>query len=409
MLERRNHRKGSISVFLVLVLGSMILLAFAVHEAAVRATARSAGEAALVLAARSVLSEYDKPLFERYGILAFRGSPEDLRDGLRHYAAATLESSPYYHLEGLRAESGDYALILPDAFESAVLEWIPVVLAGMAESALGAPEADKGVPGPAGTCEDRVLKNRSVSGSLPSRGAPDPGGILGRLKDIKNSWQDAFRKGTDNFLVNQYIDRYFSSAANPPGEGETFFRNEVEYILEGRLSDRQNRVEYRGELLVLRNAVNAVFLVTDAVKMSQLAAAAQLLTPGPEAFLTQIVLAEAWALAEAENDILLLEHGCKVPFVKTAESWAVDLDSVLSGTSRGYIDTHCASGLDYRGYLQLFLFFMDRETKLYRMMDLIQLNLQGGNDRSFLIREHQTGVYYESEVNGVVVRGQGGY
>lgn len=229
------------------------------------------------------------------------------------------------------------------------------------------------------------------------------------LADIRNAWPDAFREGTDNFLVNQYIDCYFSSAANPPGDGETFFRNEVEYILEGRLSDRQNRVEYQGKLLILRNAVNAVFLATDAVKMSQLAAAAQLLTPGPEAFLTQIALAEAWALAEAENDILLLEHGGKVPFVKTAESWAVDLESILSGRGQGYIDTHCKTGLDYQGYLQLFLFFMDRETKLYRMMDLIQINLQGVSDRSFLIREHQTGVCYETEVNGMVVRGEGGY
>lgn len=408
-MGKRSHKKGSISVFLVLVLGSMVLLASAAHEAAVRATARSAGESALVLAGRSVLSEYDKPLFERYGILAFRGSPEDLRDGLAHYASATLDSTPYYHLEELRASGGNYALGLPDAFEAAVLEWMPVVLAKIAESGFGAPEANVAVPGPAGTSKDRILKNRSISGSLPSAGAPDPGGIWGRLKEIKGSWQDAFRDGTDNFLVNQYIGCYFASAANPPGEGETFFSNEVEYILEGRLSDRQNRVEYQGELLVLRNAVNAVFLATDAVKMSQLAAAAQLLTPGPEALLTQIALAEVWALAEAENDILLLEHGRKVPFVKTGASWAVDLDSVLSGTGQGYIDTHCTSGLDYGGYLQLFLFFMDRETKLYRMMDLIQLNLQGGSDRSFLIREHQTGVCYESEINGMLIRGEGGY
>lgn len=408
-MAKGTHKRGSISVFLVLVLGSMVLLAFAVHEAAVRATARSAGECTMVLAARSVLSEYDKPLFERYGLLAFRGSPEDLSDMLAHYAVITLESTPYYHLEELRAAGGAYALVMPDAFEAAVLDWTPVVLAKKAASVLAEPEADAAAPGPAGTSEDRILKNLSISGSLPSVGAPDQGGIWGKLTDIKNSWQNAFREGTENFLVNQYIDLYFGNAANPPGQGTTFFNNEVEYILEGRLSDRQNRMEYQGELLILRNAVNAVFLATDPVRMSQLAAAAQLLTPGPEALITQIILAEAWALAEARNDILLLEHGRKVPFLKTADCWAVDLDSILSGTGAGYIDTHASAGLDYRGYLQLFLFFMDRETKLYRMMDLIQINLQGSSDKSFLIREHQTGVCYEAEINGMPVRGEGGY
>ena len=94
-MPHRSHRKGSIGVFLVMILGAMVLLAYAVHEAAVRSAARSAGEGTMVLATRSVLSEYDQALFGRYGLLAFRGSPPEISESLMHYAATTLDSTPY--------------------------------------------------------------------------------------------------------------------------------------------------------------------------------------------------------------------------------------------------------------------------------------------------------------------------
>ena len=124
------------------------------------------------------------------------------------------------------------------------------------------------------------------------------------------------------------------------------------------------------EVMLLRNAVDLPYILTDAKMMAEVTSLAAKLTPGPEAAATEAVLIEAWALAEAENDIEILMRGGKVPFRKTEETWAVSLKNAVKGTA-GYIDTGSKHGLTYQGYLQTFLFFQDDETKTARIMKKI--------------------------------------
>ena len=152
--------------------------------------------------------------------------------------------------------------------------------------------------------------------------------------------------------------------------------------------------------MLLRNAVNMAFLLSDPQKMEEISAAALLIAPGPGALLAEGLIAEAWALAEAENDVRILEHGKKLPVYKTAETWATDLQSVIDGTEEGYIDTSNGTGLAYRDYLQIFLFCMDGTVKSLRVMDLIQINMQGLHDASFLIRDHYLGFDMDVTVRG---------
>lgn len=402
-------KRGTAAVFLAMVLGCMVSLAVIMNQATVLSASRSAGESAMLLSSRSVLTEYDKNLLGRFGLLAFRGTQDDLEAGMRHYAGPIFKGSPYFTMGEIKVSTASYQLSSPDNFEAAVLEQIPVVMAKEAADAIRSNAADKISPGEAGKCPDRMLKNEGVRGSLPSVSHEPTGGTWRNISKSWEDWTDVFRKGTRNYLVNRYIFHYFSDAGNPPDQNTTFFQYEVEYILEGEFSDRDNRKDFMREVLFLRNIINLGFLMADPKKQEILAAAAQLATPGPEAILTQILLAEVWALAESENDLRLLEHGKIVPYLKTGSYWAVDLDSVLEGMPEGYIDTHGEVGLDYRGYLELFLFFMDRETKLVRMMDLIQLDLQGTCDRTFLMQEHQTGFDYEAKINDISIRGSTRY
>ena len=54
----------------------------------------------------------------------------------------------------------------------------------------------------------------------------------------------------------------------------------------------------------------------------------------------------------------------------------------------------------YRDYLQIFLFCMDGTVKSLRVMDLIQINMQGLHDASFLIRDHYLGFDMDVTVRG---------
>jgi hypothetical protein len=142
------------------------------------------------------------------------------------------------------------------------------------------------------------------------------------------------------------------------------------------------------------------FLLSDPQKMEEISAAALLIAPGPGALLAEGLIAEAWALAEAENDVRILEHGKKLPVYKTADTWATDLQSVIDGTEEGYIDISNGTGLAYRDYLQIFLFCMDGTVKSLRVMDLIQINMRKNHDEAFLIQECATGVSVSADANG---------
>jgi hypothetical protein len=48
----------------------------------------------------------------------------------------------------------------------------------------------------------------------------------------------------------------------------------------------------------------------------------------------------------------------------------------------------------------MFLFVEKRALKLGRMMDLMQINIQGRYDRTFLIREHNMGFWVKAEADG---------
>ena len=138
----------------------------------------------------------------------------------------------------------------------------------------------------------------------------------------------------------------------------------------------------------------------DPVKSNEAFLAAQLLTPGPAAAVTQKALLAAWALAESINDYKLLRNGKLVPIRKTASSWAVDLESVIANKADGYIDTGTDQGECYRDYLRLFICAMDRNVRLLRMMDLIQINMRRFYYENFSLREYHGGVQFVLTVNG---------
>lgn len=68
--------------------------------------------------------------------------------------------------------------------------------------------------------------------------------------------------------------------------------------------------------------------------------------------------------------------------------------------SGGYITPVDTSGLSYKEYLGLFLTMTPTETKIKRCKDIIQLNVQGAFDDTFLIKNCYTGLLYGANING---------
>jgi hypothetical protein len=321
------------------------------------------------------------------------------------------DGNPYYRLGEIDIDVTNYRLTNPSVLQDAIVEYtLYLASKGFLEETMkpnqgGGTTTDQPPVYPVG----RTLRNKKVIDSLPSASLSEDPGVLSSAKAALTDWPNAFRNTSKGFVVNQYIMMMFKNALKDISGRETFFNYEAEYILKGRFDDRENKTSFRRDLLLLRNVVNLGIIYTTPEMRQQVVTAAELITPGPAAIATQIIIAEAWALAEAENDVRLLEHGKKVPFHKTSDTWAVDIQSIVEGKSPGYIDTNATSGLDYQGYLQIFLFFQDKNVKLTRIMDLIQINIQGNFDKTFLMSEHQTGLAYDAHINYFTIHGETKY
>ncbi|MBO5994629.1 MAG: hypothetical protein J6Q41_03875, partial [Firmicutes bacterium] len=193
--------------------------------------------------------------------------------------------------------------------------------------------------------------------------------------------------------------------------GKTYFTNEIEYIISGKLDDEKARKVVYYELLAERNALNLAYLYNCETKRQATLEAAELLTPGPEALLTQALIMEAWALLEARNDIEILYDGEGVPLLKEDDNWALSLEAAIdevfgddreldTDKKKKYVSPKSIEGEIYEDYLKTLLLAVPEKKKLLRIMDLIQINMKYAYCDHFLMDDHYQGVDYEIKVNG---------
>lgn len=400
--RRRRARKASTSVFLMIVLSSMISLTFAFVSCALRTAGIGYSDSVLSLAGRSVLSGYDTHLKNDYGIMAFRGLGLELSKRVEYFASYTFDRNRYLDLERVEADSGGMSLADADAFEKEIIGYAKFAVAREIISPDDEAGGEEGQPEGGlipGATASRTLRNDKIISQLPSGAASGSSGLISQASNLISQDGNILSRGTDAWLMNEYIMLRFGNAKDGRAQ-ESFFMNEAEYIIEGEMSDEKNLKEFKRDVLKIRNAANLAHIWMDPEMRAKVEAVCEAATPGPWAALTAAAVSEAWAYAESVNDVNLLVHGKKVPFKKTKETWAVDIESISEDMADGYIDTGARTGLGYTGYVRLLLASEDRSRRLLRMMDLMQINIQGKYDRDFLIMEHNTGFCYRASVSG---------
>lgn len=407
MINILKEKKGAVAVLLMCIMGSLILIISILVAASVSASGKSYADATLQLSGKSILSEYDRKLLSEYGLLCFRGDEKDIENKLSFYANGSFddESLEYsllssnkdkvkllnLEMESVDASLKEYSMVNVDTYESQIKDALKTNLLTKVERT----EQDSE--------ENRTLKNEIVINSLPSAGFK--GNTFPSLDDIKNipSWDDIKSDTTGKFASNIYIMKMFKYANQGNLPKETFFNNEVEYILEGKLSDKANYDAVKLKLLAIRITLNTFHINQDSTKkatveaMSQAAAFAEI----PPAIAKPIIIG-IWATAEAENDIDLLEKGENVAIIKTSKNWALnDLTKIMDGvTMENGIKPKDTSGQSYEDYLRILLAIEDRETMLLRMMDLTQINMKGTYYEDFLLKEHFAGFRFNTEIKG---------
>ena len=461
-MKFRNN-KGAVSVFLCAVLFSFILLAGAAGDACSLAVANSYAQRIHYLAAKSVLAEYDRHLFEDYGFMAFTGGEEEVADRIRFYAGqmcrVSEDSDDEIVLFDLELEDvtvscagcgiSDTALFMEQIREimkyqaaETGLETLGGLIGGpvdidslyqnaktsyegektaLSETQEANPETGEVPENPAArdpldlkqssfdpenVPEGRTLRSSMVIESLPSRNtgvanSSEKTYRLGQEEDLMDLGEDSsvflksffsrISSGGDKLILMGYVDSHFRSILQEGNTGgNTFFLGEKEYLLRGKLSDKENVSSVRRELFLLRTGMNIAHIYADPEKYDLTLTAAA--ATGAELFLpaVQFLIAAAWAGAEASEDIETLMSGGKVPFMKTAADWKLSLDSIYGETviRPGYEE---GRGLDYNGYLNLLMLTTSMNDLQLRTMDLIQINMKGRYDKRFDLRNCMTG------------------
>ncbi len=186
----------------------------------------------------------------------------------------------------------------------------------------------------------------------------------------------------EKVLFYLYLDQYFLDASE--SEQDHGLDYELEYMIAGKSTDKENLKAVVKRLLLLREAANLAFLETNVEKQEEaeavaVALAALVLQPELEPVLKQGILA-AWAYAESISDVRILLEGGSVSLVKSQSQWHTDLFSLASSVYavKGEEQT---TGLSYTQYLLFLLWATEDETLADRAMDMVEKNTGVAMDR----------------------------
>ena len=155
---------GFSTVYLVLIMGTLIFLILIVFEAASGNAASAAAENICLVSGRSVLSEFQPSLYARYGVFALRARDEDLSEMAEYYISGSCEGRGVLSMGLKNCEicTEKYPGLSTDVFSEQISR-----LGALCAAKNIIDEADlAGIVG--SLSESEALNNESASGSLQS-------------------------------------------------------------------------------------------------------------------------------------------------------------------------------------------------------------------------------------------------
>lgn len=460
-----RSRSGSAFVLLAMLFVSLVFVAVVIIDGSGTNAALQTSEASYHLAGRSILSMYDRQLEDRYGLLGVQNDTQKLKGWLQEYGNTTVSSNTLVRADSrlVSFDTDGYSLENPRILIAQIRELGKagfvtsnmMTLLGMVrdlgsmtdtirnleantknlerdmdraeEKAAENEDEDSDIDfgeirrihselkrkrelyeqkdeNPEEGTADHVLRNREIIDDLPSTvngvGKRSFFSIFGNMKAVLIG-NAGFSYG-DSVWVTQYAFDHFRHHQTGIDEyDESFFDNEIEYIIYGNYSDNENYKCAYTSIRTIRFASNMSFITTNSGMVSKTKAMAEALTPGPWSGLTQLIISCAWAAYETHNDMRNIEEGYSVPIIKDEDTWMTDLDSLVNDTDGEHDFIICEENgfMTYSKYLAVIMTMENTENRLYRIMDLIQINMKGTVREDFLIEDHIGGFSMKVQVN----------
>lgn len=221
------------------------------------------------------------------------------------------------------------------------------------------------------------------------------------LEDGIDSYSlDDTSDSTSKLLVNEYVlEHYYcatdylvsNSVLEQLDEGDSSvisseesggLQYELEYILEGKDSDQENLASIANQLIVMRMATNYACLLQSPSKQAEvntmaLSLATLVLMPELEPAIAEALLL-GWAYGESVVDVRSLLSGNHLELVKSESDWQLGLSGLMTiGSDEDtLVGNDVDGGLDYEDFLHILIYLEDKDTVVIRALDMLEQRLQ---------------------------------
>lgn len=425
-------KKGEITVFLSLLFVLLISFVTGVLEAAVVQTEKNMCRLKADRAVFSVFGEYQRELLEEFHIFALEGSygtgdfsEENVLRRMHYYGTEGMVHSTA-GIQYLTDNKGQafreqvtaymeqkYGLGFVKNFAGMTEEWKEQSIEGekmreQEETILedyknltGAEEKSSSEEQTPFSCLETIENAGILSIALPKDMK-----VSGRAVNLEEqvSYRN-LRTGYGSFparqgikgpeekiLFNEYILQKFSHASGSSEAGETTdeteekkdssLKYEVEYILAGKSSDKENLESVLFKIFLIRMALNYMCLLGENSLKAQaevmaIVISAVLLMPEISEPLKHLILL-AWASGESIVDLRSLLSGNRVPLTKNSDNWQLSLGSLLLlGSGSDAVEgSDTQDGVSYEDYLRAFLFLENTDNVSMRTLDRMEENMK---------------------------------
>lgn len=356
MMKKIVHGDLIVSLSLVFLL-IMSLVGAALESVSIQ-TAKSERRADASRAMESAFAEYQKELFEEYQVFSIEGSyetdsfsVENILNRLSYYGGENMEltierirylsdqnGQPFYEqaVEYMKEKTGaekleeflgyEDALEIYndnlDVYEKENVKMSETLNQMLQDSEQKLPESDNPIQIISKIKNESLLKvvlpekfslsEKSLEyGNLPSERDLNQG--IGTWEGKRENMQDII-------FFNLYLCEKFGNATNEKDNHVISY--EMEYLLSGKKSDKENLEKVIGELCNLRFAADYMYLLSDSEKQAEartlaLTLCTLLTVPGITEVVTQGIML-AWAYGEAVQDVKALLRGEKIGLWKSA-------------------------------------------------------------------------------------------
>ncbi len=419
-------KKGGVTVFLSLMLAVLLFFFQACLQSARVAFLRSQTQEALELAEYSILSEYHRELFERYGLiyveLGYGGGLEDtgyLEQRLREFLKVNVPKGAVRAVEAWdfsRASDGRGMAWYEQAVSCMKQKTGAAILDQLRSCEEWGRQAEEQSTAyeeirtreeknleelrQRREMEEQVYTPDPVSSVSTLQGGsclhlllPDTGSVSGKKAVLENvpsrrncltgSGPRGIYRGTagNDLFFHGYLLEHLTNAVDLlTGDAESgpWLDYQVEYLIGGKDTDIGNLEAVCKQILAVREGMNYAYLLTDSAKQAECEALAIALVgatmiPGLVEAVKQAFLL-AWAFAESVADVRTLLSGKRCAFWKGDGTWRTSLSGALDlqNSASGFDEGEDSGGLSYKDYLGMLLMAQEREKKTMRSLDVIE-------------------------------------